>query len=103
MERLLVADKEEATTERFADRLAFLNGATGEQRAHIAKTAKRLYNIRSRIVHAGLRDVVDDDWKLIEVLAVSAVMKTLGQLDKWASHVEFRDHLDRLKYGADAE
>lgn len=93
-------DNEEATTERFADRLAFLIGTTGEQRAHIAKTARRLYDIRSRIVHAGLRDVVDDDWKMIESLAISAVIKTLGHHGKLTSQKELRDHLDRLKYGA---
>ncbi len=98
LERLLVVDKAEATTERFADRLAFLIGATGEQRAHIAKTAKRLYNIRSLIVHAGLRDVVDEDWQAIERLAISAVVTTLGHHEKWASHADFRDHLNGLKY-----
>lgn len=98
LERLLIVDKEEATTERFADRLALLIGAGGEQRAHIAKTAKRLYKIRSQIVHAGLRDVVDDDWKMIEELAVSAVVTALGHCHKLASHVELRDHLNSLKY-----
>jgi hypothetical protein len=49
---------------------------------------------------AGLRDVVDDDWKMIEFLAISAVVTALGHHGKLASHVELRDHLDRLKYEA---
>lgn len=100
LERLLIVDKEKATTERFADRLALLIGASAEQRASIAKRAKRLYNIRSMIVHAGLRDVVDDDCQAIERLALSAVVTTLSHHAKWASHVEFCDHLNGLKYEA---
>lgn len=98
LEQLLILDNETTTTERFADRLALLIGANKDQRTTIAKNSKRLYDIRSRIVHAGLRDVVDDDWRTIERLAIRGVVEALGLLDRFDSHEKFCKDLNERKY-----
>jgi hypothetical protein len=102
LERLLIADGEETTTERFADRLALLLGRNEQGRIQVVRTAKRLYDTRSSIVHAGLTDVTDDDWTRIERLAIAAVVSALKLCDRFKHHCEFRDYLNGLKYKGDS-
>jgi hypothetical protein len=97
IERLLIVDGEETTTERFADRLAYLWSDESDARKSIHKLAKRLYDIRSNIVHAGFESVELHQLKQIEEIAIGALVKTNAWLDKLDSHDAFREMLHDRK------
>jgi hypothetical protein len=54
LESLLVADEKVAITQRLADEVAALLGSDFQSRERIKKRAKELYDLRGRIVHAGM-------------------------------------------------
>jgi len=75
IERLVVLDGEQTTVERFAERLAYLLATEVNERQSINKIAKRLYDIRSQIVHAGYRGIRESDLVQMELFAMHAVAK----------------------------
>lgn len=97
LERLLIVDSEEATTERFADRLALLLADNMEVRKQIHLTAKRIYDIRSKVVHTGFDGVADSQCHEVAWLAINALVKVTSMLDKFNSHESLRSHLHDLK------
>lgn len=54
LESLLVADEEVSITQRLADEVSALLGGNFESRENIKKRTRELYNLRGRIVHAGM-------------------------------------------------
>ncbi len=99
LERILIANGEETTTERFTDRLALLIHPEREQRLRIKEKAKELYNKRSKIVHAAFFGVEEDDYFLLENWAIVLLIKLLGSCSQHQSHREFCEKIDELKYG----
>jgi hypothetical protein len=81
LETLLLAgnDREEISY-RFRVRGAHLLSADGNQR-QLADELKHLYNVRSKIAHAGSYDVRDDDLSRIRTLAKKAVFQVLDRPD----------------------
>jgi hypothetical protein len=97
LERLLIADDEETTVERFADRLAYLLAESADDRKYVHKTAKRLYDVRSRIVHAGFEAVEVSQLEEFESLAISALVKAAALLKDIREHSGLRDLLHDRK------
>lgn len=100
LERLLICDKESSTTERFAKRLAWLLGTTGEERCRISKLATQLYDIRSRIVHAGDTIVSPDSLAQIDYLTSVAMIVVAQKTLSWKKQEEFRDWVEGSLLGA---
>ncbi len=99
LERMLIRDQEETTTERWSDRLSLVLGRDAEHRQIIIKRAKGLYDLRSRIVHAAYSGVSDTDARLMERWAVSVVLSTLGRHKEFPSHEEFCRKCDPREIG----
>jgi hypothetical protein len=99
IERLLIVDDEGTTTDRFAGRLAHLLSDDVEQRIAIHRRAKVLYDIRSRIVHAGFESVEPEELQEIESMAMSALIKVSELLEKISDHVSLRDLLHERTMG----
>ena len=59
LERLLIVDSEETTTERISLRLPMLIAKRLDHRLAIQKSIKRLYAVRSKIVHTGYIGVTE--------------------------------------------
>ncbi|MDB5342475.1 MAG: hypothetical protein JWP89_852 [Schlesneria sp.] len=79
LERLLILDGEETTVERFADRLTYLLSAEVDERKAIHKAAKRLYDVRSKVVHSGFGSVERSQRQEMELLALRA-FKAIGKI-----------------------
>ncbi len=90
LERLLVTDGEDTTVDRFADRLAYLLSDNAKERNYIHRAAKRLYNVRSNIVHAGFVSVAPTQLDEIENLAIGALVKVASLLDELPDHNALR-------------
>lgn len=97
LERVLIVDGEETTVERFADRLAYLISDDKEHRKAIHKAAKRLYDVRSKVVHAGFSGVELRQHQEIEQLALEG-MAAIGKLiNELATHEALRELLHDRK------
>ncbi len=99
LERLLIRDREETTTERWSDRLAVALGRNPDERQAIIQRAKKLYDLRSRIVHAAYSGVSDADAHKIERWALGVILSTLGRHKEFASHEEFCKKIDPREIG----
>jgi hypothetical protein len=99
LERLLIADGEETTTERFTDRLTLLLSNDLKARLRIREKAKDLYNKRSKIVHAAFFGVEEEDYRLFENWAIGILVHILKNYSKYKSHRDFCNAIDDLKYG----
>jgi hypothetical protein len=97
IERLLIVDGEETTVERFADRLAYLISEDKEERKAIHKTAKRLYDVRSKIVHAGFTAADAEQRQEIEQLAFGAMAAVGKLINDVPTHEKLRDLLHDRK------
>lgn len=98
LERLLVCDGEETTVEKFADRLAYLLSDDGSEQKVIHKASKRLYGIRSKIVHAGFEAVEIQQRQEIENLALNALIAVANQLQTLDTHEKLRGMLHDKKF-----
>ena len=94
LERMLIRDGEETTTERWTDRLAFAVEADPELRPATIKKAKRLYDLRSKIVHAAHSGVLEIDAQQIERWAMGAILVGLKGHGGFESHQDFCDSVD---------
>lgn len=68
----LLGEEEESidvgTAALLANRLAFMIGGSPSERADIIKTFKRLYRLRSEIVHSGKATLSDDEREALNQL-----------------------------------
>ncbi|MDP2360626.1 MAG: HEPN domain-containing protein [bacterium] len=98
IERLLIPDGSESTVERFSDRLALLIGNNKDQRMQIAKSARRLYDLRSRIVHAAYTSIERSDHLELERLAIYALLAVINDETVYVLHEAFCLQLNAKKY-----
>ncbi len=99
LERILISDGEETTTDRFTDRLALTLHDDPKERFRIKEKAKELYNKRSRMLHAAFCGVEEEDYHLFENWAIALVVKLLKNYSEYESHKDFCKRTDQLKYG----
>ncbi len=99
LERMLISDGEETTTERWSDRLAVAIARDSSHRQIIIKRAKQLYDLRSRIVHAAYSGVSDADARLMEQWALSVIFVGLEGHENFSSHEDFCNTVDPRKIG----
>lgn len=97
IERLVILDGEETTVERFADRLTYLLSDDLEERRGIHRTAKRLYDLRSHIVHAGFVGISDSELAQMESFAIGALIRVSQMTSQMTKHEELREWLHTRK------
>lgn len=98
IERILILDDEETTVDKFSERLSYLLSTKLAERQIIHKIAKRLYNIRSKILHAGLMGVTEGELNEIENLAISALIASIRVTKEMDEHKLLRDWFNRQKF-----
>lgn len=99
LERLLIRDGESSTTERLADRLVFWIRKTPESRRHLLRTIKRLYDIRSKIVHAAYLGVTTSECQDMYLIIMDCLVQGAIRSNEFPSHQSFTEHLEHLKFG----
>ena len=73
LESLLVADENVSITQRLADGVSALLGTDFQSRERISKRTKELYNLRGRLVHAGM-SVSQENLFLLNDLVAHAIL-----------------------------
>lgn len=99
LERLLIAQGEETTTERFTDRMTLFLSNEPEDRLRLRDKIKTLYDKRSKIVHAAFWGIEDEDYYLFENWAIGIMINMLRNSSTYKSHKAFCNCIDELKYG----
>jgi len=97
IERLLICDGEETTTEKLADRLALLLSDAKDERLFLQKAAKRLYEQRSKIVHKGYLGITKEELGQLEQMSLGALIKAISLAPGVANHEGFRTLLNERK------
>jgi hypothetical protein len=95
LERLLICEDEETTTESIAMRLAHLIGEQPDEKGLIHRSAKRLYDIRSKIVHQGFIGVSKDEMQEMSTFVIEALVACLRLTETVTSHEELRKLLKK--------
>ncbi|PTP11726.1 hypothetical protein CWO36_24275 [Vibrio splendidus] len=83
-------------TQKISDRSAFLIGKDFNSRVKIEKDLKKLYGLRSKIVHTGAK-VKNTDVIKIECLAKKLILKF--SKENYLSHESFIEWIKRAQYG----
>lgn len=99
IERMVIKDREESTAEKVSDRVAVALATKPEYRDSIIRQVKKLYNIRSRIVHAAFVGAGEDDAAKLEMWALALIQAAIKSHSTMQSHAEFCDCLDPRKLG----
>jgi hypothetical protein len=99
IERLLIRDGEEATTEKFIDRLVFVFPTDRSTRLKLVTRSKELYNKRSRMLHAAsFFDIFEEDEYDVENWALNLVIFALRKSKEGYTHKQFCEDIINRKY-----
>lgn len=90
LERLMIPDSEQGgKADNLAQRLAFLVGDNVDNRMAIYERGKKLYRLRSDVVHDGKTLVSVDDLQNLENYSCMALVKMAQHLTEWQTHNDF--------------
>lgn len=99
IERLLIRDGEEATTEKFTDRLVFVFPTDRSTRLKLVTRSKELYNKRSKMLHAAsFFDIFEEDEYDVENWALNLVIFALRKSKEGYTHKQFCEEIINRKY-----
>lgn len=70
-----------------------------DKRIQTSKDIKSLYSVRSKLVHAGERDVLKSQANSAQLIAEELYARVLDRFDLNESFQSFQDSLDRASYG----
>lgn len=60
----------------------------------VGKRAKKMYGLRSAILHGGKRVISEEDAEWAERLASGCILRVLEHLDRWRNVAEFKAWLE---------
>jgi hypothetical protein len=93
------SDKTSPVIQTIARHAAVLLSDDNERRQKIAKDIKRLYGVRSALVHAGARGAYDIDANSAQQLAELLYFRVWNDIDLSLSHQGFSSMLGKASYG----
>ena len=96
----LLKKKEERDeiTKTISERLALLVGQNLNERKQIFSDMKRLYGIRSAIVHNGIRNVEENSLKRLIFLVQDAIIRSVYKYEENDSFSSFINNIDEIKF-----
>jgi hypothetical protein len=98
LERLLASDEEEwggaAISEKVPRRASFLLSDEQAERKRIFGRTKELYNLRSRVVHAGSIRIEERDLVDMEAYARDCLLRLVPRLGHWEKQRQFTDWVE---------
>ncbi len=96
---VLPTDKDELRY-RLSQRVAQLCGEDMDQRLELAKRTKKLYDVRSKIVHSGHYEVTEDERDEIRIAARVVILRLLTDPDveKYGKLDKLHEYFERLTF-----
>ncbi len=80
LESLLLKEKEPRGL--LAERVAIIAGESYEAREDLFNDMEHIYDVRSKIVHSGFTDVIEDDLWLVSITAFRTIVRLISMSDK---------------------
>lgn len=98
LECLAIPDNSNELTYRLSHRAARLLGTELDHRMEIAKEVKRLYGMRSKVVHDGRFEVTEDDSGMAYAIAMRITLRLLTdpEIQEARSVQDLRDFFEKL-------
>ena len=89
---------------QISESIALILGSSVDERLKIESTVKKLYGLRSKIVHSGNKDISQADYKTLLEIARSVIIKILtsDKLNSVDSVEELYTIIKKIKYSGDA-
>ena len=103
IECLLNQKKDESISSAIAERCAFLLSEEPDRRIKNDEKVKRLYDIRSKIVHEGLTDITAEDVGSAQWLAISCLFGICHRLKDWKNLDQIIKWTKEQRYGLENE
>jgi hypothetical protein len=91
MESLLVSGGEEPISNTLAERISFLLAEDYENRAKLKAFVKRMYDLRSKVVHGGLKVESKDEIRRLTYIVYASILKLIKNSDQMG--IKTRDDL----------
>ena len=96
---MLLAGDNASVTEKIALRAAYLLARLPEKRRNTFRHIKKMYELRSKIVHSGFDVVSPVELRRLRLFSTLCVVRASESLDKFSNAKEFIDDLDENKFG----
>lgn len=93
------SDRSAPVVQTIARHIAVLLTNENSKRIEIANEVKRLYGVRSALVHAGARSALDIDVNTTQQIVEAAYYRVWDDFDLQLAHSEFSALLGRASYG----
>jgi len=89
---------------QMSESIALILGSSVDERLKIESRVKKLYGLRSKIVHSGKKDISQADYKTLLEIARSVIIKILtsDKLNSVDSVEDLYTILKKIKYSGDA-
>ncbi|UNU25666.1 HEPN domain-containing protein [Microcoleus vaginatus] len=89
---------------QISESIALILGSSVDERLKLESSVKKLYGLRSKIVHSGNKDISQADYKALLEIARSVIIKILtsDKLNSVDSVEELYTILKKIKYSGDA-
>lgn len=85
-------------SDKISSAMAFLTAEDLETRKQIAKLVKKIYDIRSRIVHGTEYSINKDDLRNFQLLTIRAILNTSKLTDQLNNLEELREYVNDKKF-----
>lgn len=97
---LVLPTKTDKLSHRLSQRVAWLWGEDEDQRLELAKRTKKLYEIRSKIVHSGYYEVTEDERAEIRMAVKAVILRLLTDPDveKYGKLNELHGYFERRTF-----
>jgi hypothetical protein len=92
-------DSSERIGGTMAERFAFVTRKRSQHRMAVADRMRKLYDVRSRILHEGVTDVKEEDLQDVGLFALQCFFAVLSMLRKVDSFAALVARCNRLKFG----
>ncbi len=100
LECLVLPTEKDELRYRLSQRVARLCGEDMDQRLELAKRTKKLYDVRSKIVHSGHYEVTEDERDEIRIAARVVILRLLTDPDveKYGKLDKLHEYFERLTF-----
>ncbi|MCY4604204.1 MAG: HEPN domain-containing protein [Gemmatimonadetes bacterium] len=100
LECLVLPTEKDKLRSRLSQRVARLCGEDMDQRLELAKRTKKLYDVRSKIVHSGHYEVTEDERDEIRIAAKVVILRLLTDPDveKYGKLDKLHEYFERLTF-----
>ena len=98
LEKLVCGTQRDLIADTLAKRLAFLIGTTKETRQFVNRRVKKLYGLRSKVVHEGTTEIAEEDVVELETIACTTFIKLAERAGEFTKDADFHNWVEEQMF-----